>query len=203
MYFSIAIELGWGQRKQEHEPRTITAWSWKRLSEQVKNRDGSVCQHCGAYAPGGGADHVTPLSRGGSDALDNLVWACTECNSSKGDKTPEEWDAPDNPRSVKTIRVEIMPVDDDEVPQRCFENYRAKNVRRFAAAALHGQLTHNAPHRLSRRRFTMMRDEALNRGLLAWIHPDSHNQGVEVTQVGKQVFEQIATELNDGQASLL
>lgn len=29
-------------------------------------------------------DHVVPLSRGGSNALDNLVPCCTSCNSSKG-----------------------------------------------------------------------------------------------------------------------
>jgi len=36
-------------------------------------------------------DHVTPRSRGGDNEPGNLVWACRNCNSAKGDRTPEEW----------------------------------------------------------------------------------------------------------------
>lgn len=38
-------------------------------------------------------DHQTPLSRGGSDDLENLVPCCATCNSSKGRKTVEEYRA--------------------------------------------------------------------------------------------------------------
>lgn len=36
-------------------------------------------------------DHYVPLKLGGLHALDNLVPACTRCNTSKGAKAPEEW----------------------------------------------------------------------------------------------------------------
>jgi hypothetical protein len=36
-------------------------------------------------------DHVMPLSRGGSNWPDNLQLLCASCNSSKRDKTMEEW----------------------------------------------------------------------------------------------------------------
>src|SRR5664280_2969459 len=36
-------------------------------------------------------DHVIPLSKGGKHSKDNVVPACTHCNSSKGNKTLEEW----------------------------------------------------------------------------------------------------------------
>lgn len=36
-------------------------------------------------------DHQTPRVRGGRDASDNLVDACLSCNTSKGDKTLEEY----------------------------------------------------------------------------------------------------------------
>lgn len=36
-------------------------------------------------------DHVIPLSRGGSDATENLVCACPSCNLSKNNKLPHEW----------------------------------------------------------------------------------------------------------------
>lgn len=34
------------------------------------------------------ADHWVPLSLGGSDELENLVPACGECNSQRGNRTP-------------------------------------------------------------------------------------------------------------------
>ena|SRR5260221_9439272 len=36
-------------------------------------------------------EHVVPLSRGGSNNLDNIVLACPHCNLSKRDKLPCEW----------------------------------------------------------------------------------------------------------------
>jgi 5-methylcytosine-specific restriction endonuclease McrA len=35
-------------------------------------------------------DHMIPLSRGGTNTIDNLVPACISCNSRKGTKTPLE-----------------------------------------------------------------------------------------------------------------
>lgn len=36
-------------------------------------------------------DHLLPVSRGGTDDPRNLVLACSGCNGSKGDRTPDEW----------------------------------------------------------------------------------------------------------------
>ena len=47
------------------------------------------CTYCGR--PADAWDHVFPWSRGGNDGPGNRVPACTSCNSSKGDDTPEEW----------------------------------------------------------------------------------------------------------------
>jgi hypothetical protein len=52
-------------------------------------RDGGRCRYCGA--PATELDHVKPYSRGGLTVAANLVAACSPCNKSKGDKTPEEW----------------------------------------------------------------------------------------------------------------
>lgn len=38
------------------------------------------------------ADHVIPLSKGGTDFIQNIVIACPSCNRSKSDKTIEEWE---------------------------------------------------------------------------------------------------------------
>jgi hypothetical protein len=46
-------------------------------------------------------DHVTPPSRGGNDAIENLKVACSTCNSIKGSRLVSECDAsefiPDEP----------------------------------------------------------------------------------------------------------
>lgn len=57
--------------------------------KNVLRRDGFRCQYCG------GRDHLTidhvhPRSRGGRDTWENLVTACTDCNSRKGSRTPDE-----------------------------------------------------------------------------------------------------------------
>lgn len=36
-------------------------------------------------------DHVSPLSKGGKHAIENLCCACSRCNLSKGSKTPEQF----------------------------------------------------------------------------------------------------------------
>lgn len=49
----------------------------------VWNRDDRACHYCGeehAHVLFGTVDHVWPRSRGGSDALWNLVWSCGPCN---------------------------------------------------------------------------------------------------------------------------
>jgi len=68
---------------------------------------------------------------------------------------------------------------------------RQEQVEQFAMAALNGWLTVNSPHRLSRRKFTQLRDVAIDRGLLAWVHPDARQQGVQLTAVGRHVFKKL------------
>jgi 5-methylcytosine-specific restriction endonuclease McrA len=66
----------------------------------IYHRDGSICQYCGKKFPLSelSLDHVIPKSRGGGDTWENLVCACTGCNSRKADKTPAE-------ARMKLIRV--------------------------------------------------------------------------------------------------
>ena len=55
----------------------------------IIRRDDHRCVYCGA-AESLTIDHVVPKSRGGRDAWDNLVAACTPCNNRKGNRTPDE-----------------------------------------------------------------------------------------------------------------
>jgi len=55
-------------------------------------RDGHQCQYCGRSFPIQqlSIDHVLPRSRGGETLWDNVVSACTTCNTRKGGRTPQE-----------------------------------------------------------------------------------------------------------------
>lgn len=52
-------------------------------------RDSFTCQYCSSHE-NLTIDHVLPSARGGQWKWENLVTACSECNSKKGQKTVEE-----------------------------------------------------------------------------------------------------------------
>ncbi len=59
-------------------------------------RDNGACQYCFKKISCSKAtiDHVLPKSRGGQHTWDNLVIACTKCNSKKGNSLPKECNMP-------------------------------------------------------------------------------------------------------------
>ena len=63
----------------------------KKITRQaLRDRDGHLCHYC-AKPNAHTIDHVVPQSQGGSDDLDNLVLACTECNHKKGSMAYENF----------------------------------------------------------------------------------------------------------------
>jgi 5-methylcytosine-specific restriction endonuclease McrA len=56
----------------------------------VLRRDGGVCQYCGRRGAVMTTDHVIPRALSGPDTWENLVCACSECNSRKGHLTPTQ-----------------------------------------------------------------------------------------------------------------
>jgi hypothetical protein len=65
----------------------------KSKRKAVFARDGHQCAYCGSVDGPFHIDHVHPLSRGGSNAIDNLTVACATCNLSKSGRTVSEWEA--------------------------------------------------------------------------------------------------------------
>lgn len=55
-------------------------------------RDGFSCQYCyGNFRTNDLTfDHLIPRSRGGRTSWDNIVTACQDCNTRKGNRTPKE-----------------------------------------------------------------------------------------------------------------
>ncbi len=71
------------------------------------------CVYCGE--PSEHADHVIPLSRGGTHDIDNLVPACSKCNLSKGSKLPAvEWHG--RKRTTKNRSVDLLDSGSVDVP---------------------------------------------------------------------------------------
>ena len=62
----------------------------KFLKQQVNDRARGCCEYCRSqrqFSPSGfEIEHTTPLSRGGSDTLENFALACGDCNSHKYNK---------------------------------------------------------------------------------------------------------------------
>jgi 5-methylcytosine-specific restriction endonuclease McrA len=55
----------------------------------VFRRDGYQCAYCGTRHDLT-IDHIVPRSQGGKDSWENLVTACQDCNTRKGNRTPAE-----------------------------------------------------------------------------------------------------------------
>lgn len=57
----------------------------------VFERDGWRCAYCDTHTGPFHVDHIFPVSKGGTDDMENLTCSCMSCNLSKGAKTVEEW----------------------------------------------------------------------------------------------------------------
>lgn len=79
-----------------------------RLREQVRQRANFQCEFCGVTETDTGGqltvDHFCPISKGGNDDLDNLLYCCIRCNQYKLDYWSEHPNEPKlwNPRQEPT-----------------------------------------------------------------------------------------------------
>jgi 5-methylcytosine-specific restriction endonuclease McrA len=68
-----------------------------RVLKRLIQRDGWICRYCGIDVGPCPDDlppvieHLTPLSRLGTNELDNLGIACAACNQAKGTMTEQEY----------------------------------------------------------------------------------------------------------------
>lgn len=63
------------------------SWEWDKAKKDAKRRDQYRCQHCGVHqGKWKNVDlhvhHIKPVSKGGSNDLDNLTTLCNSCHSS-------------------------------------------------------------------------------------------------------------------------
>jgi 5-methylcytosine-specific restriction endonuclease McrA len=67
------------------DPRDSRKWRAMRL--RILARDGHTCAYCGQAATT--VDHILPVRKNPDQAMnpENLVSACTKCNSAKGSRS--------------------------------------------------------------------------------------------------------------------
>ena len=70
--------------------RNGSSTRWRKLRTFVLKRDNHTCYYCG-ITTANTVDHLTPVHKGGTDELSNLVTACSTCNYSKGSKTEQQF----------------------------------------------------------------------------------------------------------------
>lgn len=91
------------RQRKKHDARAHCGRSVSdRTRKLVLARDHSRCRYCGVRVPCSAAtmDHILPWSRGGKSCSANIATACSDCNTRKGNRTPEEAGMP------------LIPVDD-------------------------------------------------------------------------------------------
>lgn len=77
------------------------------MRRDVRRRADFACEFCGISETDGGGeltvDHFQPLSKGGDDGIDNLIYCCPRCNQYKLDYWPASPDEPQlwNPRAER------------------------------------------------------------------------------------------------------
>lgn len=74
---------GWHKR---NDRRVLTGRPWRRLRQQILERDRYQCQPCkarGLVTEAKEVDHVRALAHGGTDVESNLQAICTDCHGLK------------------------------------------------------------------------------------------------------------------------
>ena len=61
------------------------------VREYLLEKFGRTCAYCGATGVPLNIDHIRPRSKGGTNRVSNLTWACIPCNQAKDDLDLDEW----------------------------------------------------------------------------------------------------------------
>ena len=84
--FMLRVKLFKQLREGSAAPRTF------QIDLQQKLMQRPMCTYCGnSNLEELSMDHIFPISKGGEDTADNLIWACKSCNSSKNATDMLEW----------------------------------------------------------------------------------------------------------------
>jgi 5-methylcytosine-specific restriction endonuclease McrA len=111
---------------QRHNERAVSAGAEGRVTGDELASKRVAQEGCCAYCNRRGfklhVDHITPLSLGGRGDIGNICFVCARCNSSKNNRTPDQW----------TNRWYLRPADE----QTRKPNTSARKARKDAAPML-------------------------------------------------------------------
>lgn len=83
------------KRNYKHRRRAILRGQEAKATpaqlRKAKDKCKGICHYCGTKHKNLTLDHVIPLAKGGGHTLDNIVFACHMCNSSKRDLPAHEF----------------------------------------------------------------------------------------------------------------
>lgn len=82
----VPKHLGRPLTPAERRVRLIAAYACRDAQQRLT----PICAFCGTTEGVIEVEHLLPVSRGGTDAWENLALACRTCNQRKSDRTPEE-----------------------------------------------------------------------------------------------------------------
>ena len=84
-------------RINSHKRRVLIQTGGNHTEEEIallRKQQGNKCNACHrSLTKRFEIDHIMPVSRGGTNSIENLELLCRRCNRSKGDMLPEEWAA--------------------------------------------------------------------------------------------------------------
>lgn len=66
----------------------------KKRKEIIKDKCNGKCYYCNAEFTNWdefGIDHIVPISKGGTNVVENLALACRKCNGLKSNYLIEDW----------------------------------------------------------------------------------------------------------------
>lgn len=73
--------------------KRINSADKRALRRWLRDKYRECCAYCGKQVGDRGTvDHYMPQVMGGTNARENLRWACSPCNNAKGDMLPEDWE---------------------------------------------------------------------------------------------------------------
>lgn len=94
-----AIHLAKNHKRRALKKESGGSYTPEQIQDQLKRQRYrcyyAACGHAKFQKKDGRyiyhVDHVVPLSKGGSNGIENIVCACPECNMKKHNKLPSEW----------------------------------------------------------------------------------------------------------------
>jgi len=90
-YVSLDKYIEYKELKRKNRLYDIDVRLWYSLLKIIFKRDNYTCQYCGSVGGKLEGDHIIPISKGGTNDIENLATSCRRCNRQKKDKSIEEF----------------------------------------------------------------------------------------------------------------